>query len=437
MALAGQNQVRQFYLGAKYPGYTTVAALKAGANGDLALLSANGTAIGALKDFVFLHKNNKGTVITSDIVKPKQMLYSRSRAYSAKVLGKVTVSGIAATVNDLYTVEIAIKEMGSLSPEDEYLKKAFYKVVTGNTAENIVDGLVQSLARNFKREEPTLTTTIAYTLANASVVQIPENPYFAFVKDFSDGTAEVSTITVTAVPTVAGTATVALNGVTISLPLSAGGTTTTAAAEIAATINLIPGYTATSAAAVVTITSQFKRAETDIATFSAGSATSAAATLATPTPGANGTAANAQLNIVERNLWVQMTYVLGKMTRTMMNWRVNVKADVLPTLTVVNPKPSVGSGYDIADMEWYLKGERNDYMREMGYPHNFTNTYDATFNNTYNTIELGWYEEGRDEAKQSKKSITIAMPVAEKTATNTLIANLNTILGAGSIATLV
>lgn len=428
--------MRQFYLGAKYPGYTTVATLKAGSNGDLALLSANGTAIGALKDFVFLHKNNKGTVITSDIVKPKQMLYSRSRAYAAKVLGKVTVSGITATVNDLYTVEIAIKEMGSLSPEDEYLKKAFYKAVTGNTAESIVDGLVQSLARNFKREEPTLTTTIAYPAATGTV-QIPENPYFHFIKDFSDGTAEVSTITVTAVPTVAGTATVVVNGVTVSLPLSAGGTTTTVAAEIAATLNLLPGYTATSAAAVVTLTSAFKRVEADLATFSAGSATSVAATLATTVPGLNGTAANAQLNILERDLWVRMTYVLGKMTRTMMNWKVNVKCDVLPTLTVVNPKPSVGSGYDIADMEWYLKGERNDYMREMGYPHNFTNTYDTTFSNTYNTIELGWYEEGRDEAKQSKKSITIAMPVSEKTATNVLIANLNTILGAGSIATLV
>lgn len=437
MALAGQNQVRQFYLGAAYPGHTTVAALKAGTNGDLALLSQNGTAIGAGKPFVILHKNNKGTVLTSDVVKPSQMLYSRSRAYAAQVLGLVTVSGITATVNDLFTVEIAIKEMGSYSVEDEYIKKAFYKVVTGNTAESVVDGLVQSLARNFKREEPTLNTTTPYILSGGGTVQLADNPYFWFYKGFTDGTAEVGTITVTAAPTVAGTASVAINGVTIPISMTASGSTTTAAAEIAYAINLNdPWHTATSAAAVVTVTAIIKRVEVDMASFSAGTATSAAATLATTVPGVAGTAANAVLVIREKNQWVGMTYQAGKRTRTTMPFTVNVKADVLPTLTVVAQKPAVNSGYDIADMEWYLKGERNDYMREMGYPHNFTNTYDATYSNTYNTVELGYFEIGRDEAKQSKKAITIAMPVSAKTQMNTMITNLNTILGAGSITAL-
>lgn len=435
MGLSGQNQVRQFYLGQAYPGYTTVTALKAGANGDLALLSQNGTAIGAGKPFVFLHKNNKGTVLTSDVVQPSRMLYSRSRAYSAKVLGRFAVTGITATVGDLYTVEIALKEIGSLSPEDEYIKKAFYKAVTGDTAEKIVDGLVQSLARNFKREEPTLSTTTTYTLSGGGTVQLPENPYFTFAKDFSDAVAEVSTITVTAGATVAGNASVSLNGIVVTLPLSIN-TAANNAAEIAATINTLATHTATVAGAVVTITAVAKGVQTDIASYSAGGATSSAATLAVSTQGVNGTAANATLLVLERNTWVGMTYQLGKMTRTMLNWRANFKCDVLPTMTTTPSKASVNSGYDIADMEWYLKGERNDHMREMGYPNNFTNTYDAAYSNTYNTVELGWYEIGRDEAKQSKKSITIAMPVSAKTQMNTMITNLNTILGAGSITAL-
>ena len=435
MALAGFQQIRHFYLGNAYPGYTTVAALKAGANGDLALLSQNGTAIGAGKPFVFLHKNNKGTVLTSDVIKPSQMLYSRSRVYSPKVLGSYSVTGIVPLVGDLYTVEIAMKEIGSLSPEDEYIKKAFYKAVTGDTAEKIVDGLVQSLARNFKREEPTLTTTSTYTLAGGGTVQIPDNAYFTFAKDYSDAVAEVSTITVTAGATVAGNASVSLNGVVVSLPLSVN-TAANNAAEIAATINGLGTYTAVAVGAVVTITAVAKGVQTDIASYSAGGATSSAATLAVSTQGVNGTAANATLLIIEKNTWLNLTYQLGKMTRTILNWRGNFKCTTLPTTVMIMSKPSVNGGHAIADMEWYLKGERNDYMREMGYPNNFTNTYDATYSNTYNTVELGYYEIGRDEAKQSKKSMTIAMPVSAKTQMNTMITNLNTILGAGSITAL-
>lgn len=331
--MVGQNQVRQFYLGSKYPGHATVAAVRGGANGDLAILSADGTALGAGKKFVFVHKSNKGTLITSDIVNPKEMSFSRSRAYSAQVLGSSTLSAITVNVNTLYTVEIAIRDFGSLSVENEYIKKAFYKAVTGNTAEHVVDGLVQALARNFKREEPTLSTTSNYTLANATVIKIPDNPYFSFTK--------------------------------------------------------------------------------------------------------TGTAATAALVITEKSDWVGLTYNLGKHTRTSMNFSVNVKSSSPITNTIVSAKASVGSGYDIADMEWFLKGERNDAYRDQGSPFNLSNTYDAVVTNTYNVIEIGYFSLGRDEAKQSKKGITIAMPVSEKTANNVMITNLNTILGAGSVVALV
>jgi len=332
MSLAGQNQVRQMYVALTYPGHANVAAVKAGANGALAILSADGTAPAAGKKFVFMQKSNKGTLITSDIVDPKNVTLSKSRAYSAQVLGSTTISGITVNANTLYTVEIAIKDFGSLSAENEYIKKAFYKAVAGNTAENIVDGLVQALARNFKREEPLLSTTTAYTLANASVVQIPDNAYFSFTK--------------------------------------------------------------------------------------------------------TGTGANAALVITEKNTWVGLTYQLGRHTRTSMPFVVNAKFTTLPVFTVVAAKPAIGDGYSIADMEWYLKGERNDVYREMGAPHNFVGTYDSVLSNTYNVIEIGYFSLGRDEAKQSKKGITIAMPTAAvpNAQFNAMVANLNTILGAGSVA---
>lgn len=332
MALAGMNQVRHLYVGLQYPGHADVAALKGGANGDLALLSADGTAVAAGEKFVFLKKNNKGTVITSDIVNPNNILYAKSVAYTAPTLGSATISNITVNANTLYTVEIAIKQFGSLSPEDEYVKKAFYKAKTGDNQENIVDGLIQSLARNFSREEPTLSSTTAFTLADTSVVQLKDNMYFSFAKV--------------------------------------------------------------------------------------------------------GTGATATLVITEKTDWVENSYEVGKMTRTNLDFYVDVKAEDLPDIARVISSGGVGTGYKVLDMEYYLKGERNDFYRGAGYPHNLSNTYDAVQTETYHIVELAYFDEGRDEAKKSKKQLTIVMPVAQVTEANAMIANLNTILGAGSIATL-
>lgn len=329
MALAGQNQVRHLYVGLKYPGHANVGALKGGANGDLALLSADGTAVAANKNFTFLKKNNKGSLVTSDIVNPRNILYAKSKEYTAAVLGSATVSGLTVNVNTLYTIEMVVKQFGSLSPENEYVKKAFYKAITGDDQENIVDGLVQSLARNWSREEPTTGETEAYTLKDLSVIQIPTNKYFSFAK--------------------------------------------------------------------------------------------------------TGAAATAALVITEKSDWLNEGYVVGKMTRTNLDFYVDAKFETLPTITRVASAPGIGDGYNVVDMEYYLKGERNDFYRGLGYPHNLENAYDATVAENYHIIELGYFDEGRDEAKKSKKQITIVMPVAEKIAMNVMIGNLNTILGAATI----
>lgn len=328
--LAAQNQVRHLYVGLDYPGHANVTALKAGTNGDIALLSQDGTAVAAGNKFMILKKNNKGTLLSSDVVDPSKILFAKSVPYQAPVLGSTTISGITANANTLYTIEVVIRQFGSLSPENEYVKKAFYKAKTGDNAENIVDGLVKSLARNFKREEPTQSTTTAYTDASAVVTQEPDNAYFAFTK--------------------------------------------------------------------------------------------------------TGAGASAALVITEKTTWVDNSFDPDTMTRENLDFLVNANFTTLPTVTAVGSKVAVGSGKQVASMEFYLKGERNDFMRGHGYPHNFKGTYDADITGTYNAIELGYFEEGRDEAKKSKKGITIYFDDADKVATNVMIANLNTALGAGTIA---
>ncbi len=97
----------------------------------------------------------------------------------------------------------------------------------------------------------------------------------------------------------------------------------------------------------------------------------------------------------------------------------------------------VGTGYQVVEMEHYLLGERTGQYRTMGYPFNIVGPgLNATVGGSYDFIEISYSSEGRDEAKKSKKQLTLALPsLTPSTATDALIANLNTILGAGTIAT--
>ena len=320
MALAAQNQVRNLYVGLDFPEHATIAALKAGANGDLALLSADGTVAAAGEAFMLYSKSNKGTLVSSDIINPANVLYAKSVQYTAPVLGTTTVSALTVDLNTLYTIELVIRGYGSLSPENEYVKKAFYKAVTGDDQEAIVDGLITSLVRNFSREVGATATT---------------NPYFSFAK--------------------------------------------------------------------------------------------------------TGTGATAALVITEKTDWADASFDPDTMQRLNLDFLVNAQFTTLPTVVATASSPGVGSGKQVATDEFYLKGERNDFMRGAGYPHNFKNTYTADPSASYNTIEIGFYEEGRDEAKKSKKSVTVNLPftnLAGNSVINLLIAELNTVLGAGSVVAL-
>lgn len=327
-----QNQVRHLYVGLDYPQHTSVEDLKGGANGDLAVLSATGEPVELGKKFQVLKKNNKGILLSSDIIDPKNILYSRAVAYKAPVLGSAVISDISVDINTLYTIEIAIKQFGSMSPEDEYVKKAFYKSKTGDDQEKIVDGLIKSLSRNFSREEPTTSATFTYAPSGGAFIELKDNSYFSFTK--------------------------------------------------------------------------------------------------------TGTGASATLTITEKTDWADNSFDPDRRTRTNLDFSVNAKFTTLPTVVSVNSAPAKLGGKQVAEMEFYLKGERNDIYRGAGYPHNFVGTYDADVNATYNAVEIGYFDEGRDEAKKSKKQLTIVMPfttLASQVDINNLISDLKTVLGEDSM----
>lgn len=119
---------------------------------------------------------------------------------------------------------------------------------------------------------------------------------------------------------------------------------------------------------------------------------------------------------------------------------VDISCETRETVTVTESggTPGVGTGHQVMEMEYFLLGERGDTYRTMGYPHNIVGPeLVSTKDGTYNLVEISYYDEGRDEAKKSKKQLTIAMPftnLAGNTVSNNLVDDLQTILGATALA---
>tara|TARA_B100000768_G_scaffold59222_1_gene57265 strand:- start:653 stop:1612 length:960 start_codon:yes stop_codon:yes gene_type:complete len=311
------GQVRHMYVGTA--DVADFAALKAGVANSLVVLGADGAAVAAGGDFKLFQKDALGNIISSDTIKADNVLKVSSVAYAAPALRKYTIGGLTVDVNSLYTVRLTVEGFGSLSPEDEYVKMASYKAVTGDDQEAIVDGLIVSLNRNFSREPGSTATS---------------NTAFTFTKTGSGATAAL----------------------------------------------VIEG-------------------KIDDAQFDG-----------------------------------------NKFTRVFTQFTADISATTYPTVALTEAgSKGKGTGYQVVRSEFELLGERGDTMRLGAYPHNINGpALVATKDGTYDLIEISYFDEGRDEAKKSNKQLTIAMPTADvpNANVNSVIADLNTILGAGSVVTI-
>jgi hypothetical protein len=122
-------------------------------------------------------------------------------------------------------------------------------------------------------------------------------------------------------------------------------------------------------------------------------------------------------------------------------FNVDISCTTYPTVTITNAgSKGVGTGHQVLEMEHFLLGERGDTYRYAGYPHNMSSATKpvSTVGGSYDIMEISYFDEGRDEAKKSKKTLTIALPTAAvpNANVNSVIADLNTILGAGSVDTI-
>jgi len=130
-----------------------------------------------------------------------------------------------------------------------------------------------------------------------------------------------------------------------------------------------------------------------------------------------------------------------KHVKVVTSFSVDISCSTYPTVEITTAASAgKGTGVQVMEMEYFLLGERGDTYRTNGYPHNLVGPkLVSAADGKYNLIEIAYYDEGRDEAKKSKKGLTIAIPfvdLAGNAGINAVIADLNNILGSGTVASL-
>lgn len=417
-----QKNMREILVGTAVAAETTLKTFTASAStGELQILAKDGGAAAAGKPFVVVQKTADGVII-SDVVDPLKIKSEAVKADAAEVQKVVTASSfpVPATAGEKYEyqVDIRLVNYGSLSVENFKLYHGHHILnQTGAlTAESAVDALILNLNRNFSKEAGATATT---------------NPLFAFSKGASS-----QELTVTTAPTVASNATVTVNGQAFVVALAATDTTEQTATKIAAAIDADAKYTATAVGAVVTIIAVGGEAIT--VTYAPGTTASAA------TVAAVGTSSVLVIQSKEQPL------ELGKKEGRPLEFDVTVRVSkvgdetgtfgiVQPTVAVTTaPFPGVGTGKQVANMEYFYRGERGDTFRGLNFPYNWPTTTKTLSDPSasYNLFEIRFSEVG-DGLNQIEldKSIVIAITEALSTGVDALITRYNTFTGK-SVATL-
>lgn len=116
----------------------------------------------------------------------------------------------------------------------------------------------------------------------------------------------------------------------------------------------------------------------------------------------------------------------------------NNAGDISAAITAQND-PGVGTGKYAVNLEWFCKGYGGDVYRQVGYPVDFEQDYYAVANGIYNVIHIKYFDDRESPSvEKQKKVLTILVQKATDTlannaATNGVLDDLQTILGAGNV----
>ena len=401
-----ENQVRQLFIAKAYKATAVVDSDAVGT------ISVHSNTDG---DVYFKYRGVDG-VMRSDLIPKSQILIGKATpaAKMSRGLAKYevtldsTVNSGAPLASQDYLLRIVFREYIGLSPEDQYFKYGVVHAVTGMTAATFYETLQRSLTKNFAYEA---TQLLKFTLKGTQATSALSDNAGVTVTAVNNGT-EGNTITFAIASVSASAASVTVTDKAIVASLTA------AAKTIADLKSLIASDPNASALVVITGTDATTVVVED-----------PAVTLAT------GTTTGL---VVEE---VEQPWVMGRMESmpvqfTLQPDQIVVSGDELTwgVVTKVSSTTTILNGKKIADLEYFLMGERGDIYRNVGFPYVINTAYQADPTLMYNMLDIHYYYVGGNEmAQRSEKDISLAIPSVGGNL-STQVALANSIIGAFNTA---
>lgn len=386
MATFSTNQVRQFYVA------NSLATVAPGANVGAIEVGAD-----TAQTHLYFKYMGAGGQTRSDLINLKSIVSAKATDADsmAHYLKKYKVS-LDSTVNSGnpkagqdYILRIAFRNFIGLSEEDQYFKYGTVHAVSNMTVEQFYTILLESLRKNFSRE-------------NSKLID--------FYLDGEKATVAMTTNTgVTVTAKTLGTA-----GNSLKFAIAA-----VDAAEA--------GVAVTTASGVTTITASLTSTAKTIADLKALIIANATANALISISGTDATAVVAETTAVALTGGsttgiifeeVEQPWILGTMPLEFMNFTVQpttindgVEERIWGTVTELTPVKKIENGKMVADMEYFYMGERGDQYRNIKWPNTIKTNYLVNAAVKYNILDITYaYQGSGEDVQKSQKTITIAVP---------------------------
>jgi hypothetical protein len=337
--------------------------------GSQTALGTGATDLAAGNRFTIATKNSKGVIVETPVIEYDGISSKKVAPYAApsqrvRAIGFDGTAGSIAVKNSTnYVAHVFFQDNSTTFAQGTPVKFGAYASSAAATQAEIAAGLTNNFNKNFKREVPKLIK--AETLLNNA-----------------------------GVATSGGTGSWVAGGKYVVIGESAG-----AAADAGK-------YNADAATIAPGDFLRFGTATTDpcykVVAISGGGTASATITLDTPFQGvtttakaaaemeviAAATAAGVAAGVLMTALPTTSTFEPGLIRYDFTEFTVQLGSEVGATTQSVVATPSLGAGtyWEVAQNEWFLKGNRGEAWRVGSYPKNVT--LEATPGKTYNQITL-------------------------------------------------
>jgi hypothetical protein len=359
-------------------------------------------ALVAGQRFTIATKNSKGVIVETPVMEYSNIKAKSYTAYAApavrsRAIGFDGTSGSIDPINYAnYVAHVFWKDNSKTFGQGILVKFAAYAADGSATQAEIAAGLVNNFNKNFQREKPKMIK--AEVLLNSAGTIVPTG---AGTVSFSNGSKYVKFNT--AIDDATGAAKLAVGDY---IKVATGAST--------------PAYK------VVAIDTA-----TDIAT------------LDTPYQGATATIANATAKIVlaataaTADAGVKLSalpltegFEPGVIRWDFLEFEIQLGSEVGATTQSIITNPTLGSGtyYEVAQNEWFLKGNRGEAWRVGNYPKNVT--LEATSGITYDQFTINYATTNAQTIDRTVNSYGSVMLAVDNAAGGPdVIAKLKTVLG--------